>query len=265
MSALSFAQRALDALFDVMLLPLSPAPPLAGLVWLSVLCGILLALLYRAVSNQDLIGDIRRRMSALALGMLLHLSQPRSVISIAGRLLAANARYLGAMILPIAAATLPFMLFLGQAGARYSSLPSDEPTTVVLLAGGDGLDSELSYSGGIEPVGPVLMLREPERMAFRFSGVSGTIVSGGLEIHAGGGSGRILAEGFTTRPDAAALLDPSLRLLEPGGIHAPVSGTISSRDVLYPVLGRWWSWTAVFLVFSSLAAVGSGILMKVRI
>jgi hypothetical protein len=258
-------QKALDGIFDAMLIPLAPAPPLAGLVWLSVLCGILLALLFRAVSNQDLIGDIRRRMSALALGMLLHLSQPRAVLSIALRLLAVNARYLGAIFLPIAAATLPFMLFLGQAGARYSSLPSDDPSTVVLLAGGDGLDSVTSFSGGIEPVGPVLMLHEPERTAFRFSGLSGSIVSGGLEIPVGGGRGRVLTEGFTTRPEPAALLDPSVRILAPGGRHAPVSGTISSRGVLYPVLGRWWSWTAVFLVFSSLAAVGSGILLKVRI
>jgi hypothetical protein len=265
MSVLSSVQSALDVLFDVILLPLSPAPPLAGLVWLSALCGILLALMFRAVSDQDLIGDLRRRMTALAIGMLLHLSQPRSVISIAGRLLAANLRYLGAIVLPLAVAALPFMLFMGQAGARYSSRPAVELSTVVLIAGGDGIDSAVAVSGGLELEGPVLRLHEPERLAFRVSGGSGTMVSGGLEIDAGGGGGRVLAEGFTTRPGALLLLDPSTRILVPGSHGAPVSGTFSTLVVMYHVLGRWWTWTAVFLVVSSLAALGAGIVMKIRI
>src|SRR5215831_18996222 len=86
------------------------APLGVGLVIISLLAGVLMLLVFRAASNPRAIRKAKRRVGAHLLESRLFGDEPRIVLRAQYRLLVANARYIGTVIVPCFAVAIPFIL-----------------------------------------------------------------------------------------------------------------------------------------------------------
>jgi hypothetical protein len=268
------ARSVLDLLFDAATWPFGSLPPFWGLLFVSLLSGVWIILLFKAFSPQRRIKRIRSRMGAQALGMLLFLASPLQVLRLAGGLLWSNFRYLALILLPLAVIALPFGITYGQLEARYAHAyptPGDTLTATLAYAGGLPSDDEAvsSLQGlsalppvvGIDSLGQVsFRLRAGETLPRRIAAEDGHVPVGRRSAR----SGAIVYTGAET-PSPGSFFRPGNHLLpgpEDEGLRS-AAVSIPGRD--YAVLGGRWSWLAVFLVFSSLSAVAGAVVFKVKV
>ena len=116
---MNIAGSILNGFFDILLLPFRPLPHFWGLLFISLLSGLGMITVFRLVSNQEKISRLRRRMGGEILGILLHLSNPLTVMKFAGKLIWSNTVYLVYLMKPLIVMAIPFMLVWGQLDARY--------------------------------------------------------------------------------------------------------------------------------------------------
>ena len=98
----------------------------------SVVAGVAMLLLFRAVSRPDAIRTARRRMQARLLELRLFGDEPALVWRAQVGLLTANLRYLRAMIVPIAVVSIPFVLAFPYLEALYGRAPLPVGSSTVL-------------------------------------------------------------------------------------------------------------------------------------
>ena len=103
-----------------------------SLVVVSAIMGVVMMLLFKLASNPVAIRRAKRRMQAQLLALRLFGDEPVLVWRAQGRLLAANARYIGVMLLPIAAAAIPFVLGFPHLEALYGRAPLPVGSATVL-------------------------------------------------------------------------------------------------------------------------------------
>jgi hypothetical protein len=115
--------RVLTTIFDVLTWPLSWMPPLAGLVILSVLTGILFLLVFPHVSNQGAIKRTKDAIKARLLEIRLFKDDLMLVLRATGRILVSNGLYLWHNLRAMVILLVPFCLILFQLNARYAYGP----------------------------------------------------------------------------------------------------------------------------------------------
>ena len=264
----------LTHLFDLLLFPFRPLPTFWGLLFLSILTGLWMILVFRAVSDQGRIAVLRKRMGGEVLGILLHVSRPGTVALFAGRLIASNTIYLWHLLRPLLVIAIPFALTWGQLEARYSTetlSSTTGPVTYTLsyreLPPRDSLDI---LGNGISFFGPTVMVDTLAEVSFRIVPLNParkTLSAGELTVPVGrtaDWNGARISRGFRMGRAIERLFKPWLSPV-PELHDAPIAGDMSLPGTSFGVMGGHWSWAAVFLVFSSLAAIGGAIVFKVRI
>lgn len=268
------AAAVLNGFFDALLYPLGWLPPVWGLLMISILSGFGMIAVFKAVSDQDGISRLRRRMGGEILGILLHVSSPVAVMKFAGRLIWSNTVYLAILLKPLLVMAVPFVLVWGQLDSRYGAqgIPEDAAVTVTLQYDEDMPERDrLEISAeGLELVPPVVMIDTLGQASFRVAdteGGTGRLRLDGLEAPVGssaGWSGSRVIRGFDAAPSIWRLFTPHIDLVRrvPEG---PVSGWYSLPGIDYRILAWHWSWPAVFLVFSMLSALAGARLFRVRI
>lgn len=247
---------------QIVVLPLS-------LVVLSALMGVAMMLVFKLASNPDAIRRAKRRMQAQLLALRLFGDEPVLVWRAQGRLLAANARYLGVMLLPIAAAAILFVLGYPHLEALYGRAPLPVGSaTILTVRMRQPLSQPLSASSLEMPAG---LSAETPGVRIPISG--GTSIEISWLVHAAGlvsepvrihigeadvtkivqvGSGR----GYLNEIRPAGVLG---WLRDPG--EAPISSTaIESVRVVYrgqrlSALGLEWPWEAWLIVISMVTAL----------
>ena len=121
---MTYVNRAVTFFFDLLLSPFSNMPPLVGLMFLSVLTGVLMLVIFKKTSNQKKIGAARNRMQGRLLEMRLFQADPGAVLRAAGAMLVQNVAYLRYMFAPMLVMIVPVVLVLIQANARYGVRPA---------------------------------------------------------------------------------------------------------------------------------------------
>jgi hypothetical protein len=264
----------LDLLFDGLTWPFGSLPPLWGLIFVSLVSGVWMILVFKRVSPQRSIRTLRRKMGAQALGMLLFLSSPGQVLRLAGGLLWSNFRYLAMILLPLAVIALPFGLTYGQLEARYGhGYIAAGDTLTATLGYSDGLpvdDDIISSYDGVIPIQPLVSVDSLRQVSFRLSAqppAPRSISSRGLSLPVGRRSLRsgAIVYGGAGPATAASLFSPGYAVIDGAGPEAPVSFELSLPESDYSVLWSGWSWLAVFLVFSTLSAIAGAVAFKVRV
>ncbi len=255
----------MNTLFDILLLPFRSLNPLWGLMWISALSGIMMILVFKKTSNQQAISMLRRKMGSRALGMLLFLESPLTVLKLAFSLVTDNFIYLWHLLKPMLIIAIPFLVTAAQLDARYSREPLDatHPATVTV----QWVDSVPSCgaagpeSGAL--ISPVVTISDSLEQSFSFTGAGGLFVYNemGIRLGTAGHSGSILVRGAENSGVIQSLLRPWNGALEPGiaGIHSSI------RETSYHIFGGRWSWFAVFLVFSSVWAIIGAVVFKVKV
>lgn len=268
------AATVLNGFFDAVLYPLGWLPPLWGLLMISILSGFGMIAVFKAVSDQNGISRLRRRMGGEILGILLHVSSPAAVMKFAGRLIWSNTVYLAILLKPLLVMAVPFVLIWGQLDSRYGAqgIPEDAPVAVTLQY--DEPIPERDRLGisadGLELVPPLVMIDTLRQASFRVAALeegTGKLNLEGMEATVGSTArwnGSRVSRGFDATPSLWRLFTPQVDVVKrvPGG---PVSGWYSLPGVDYRVFGWHWSWAAVFLVFSMISALVGARLFKVRI
>ena len=262
----------LNFIVDALLYPFRPLPPFWGLLFISILAGLGMILIFSRFSNQPAIARLRKRMGGEVLGILLHVSRPGTVIAFALKLIWSNMLYLGHLLVPMAVMAVPFMLLWGQLDARYGARPLDpgEYRTVTLEFAGEmpsREDMDITAEG-VELIPPVVMVDEINEASFRilqYEEGSGQLMAGSTAVEFGRsyeGSGAVVFRGFRGSPGIWSLFTPmyQVRTADPD-----LSGRWSMPGTDYSVLGGHWSWIAVFLVFSMVSAVAGAKIMKIKV
>ncbi len=265
---------ALDLVFDAVTWPVGGLEPVWGLVLVSLLSGVWMILLFKRTSPQESIRNLRRKMGAQALGMLLFLSSPLQVFRLAGGLLWSNFRYLAMILLPLVVIALPFGLTYGQLEARYAHdylTPGDTLTATLGFSASVPRDEDvISSSDELMPIPPLVTVDSLRQVSLRLRTegegprsitVAGAVLPVGRRSLR---SGRIVYGGAET-PSLAALFRPANRLISSVPGDSLSSFRVFLRDREYHLLWSGWSWFAVFLVFSTLSAVAGAVVFKVRV
>lgn len=264
----------LNGFFDILLVPFRSLPHIWGLLFISLLSGLGMIMIFSLVSNQQKISRLRKRMGGEVLGILLHVSNPGTVIKFAVKLILSNTVYLGYLLKPLLVIAIPFMLVWGQLDARYSSskMSRDYPITVTLhyVHGLPIRDNYAIEAVGLEVIPPVVMVDTLDEASFRLLPCSDSLYSvkiGETWIQLGrteNWNGCRILSGFDSGGSLKRLFCPwigRVRSIESG----PDSGWYSLPDARYSVLGGHWSWIAVFLVFSTFSATVGAKLFKIKI
>ncbi len=255
----------MNALFDLLLKPFQTLNPLWGLAWISALTGVMMILVFKKTSNQQAISKLRRKMGSRALGMLLFLESPPTVLKLAFGLITDNFIYLWHLLKPMLIITIPFVVIASQLDARYSRKPLDafHPSTVTVHWENSIPPDEF---GGPETgvlISPVVTIADSLEQSFSFTGSSGMFVYDAMGIRLGscGSAGSIVIRGAEKSGIIQALFRPWNADAERGilKIHSHI------QETHYHILGGRWSWFTVFLAFSSVWAVLGAVVFKVKI
>ncbi len=254
----------MNTVFDVLLYPFRTLDPLWGMMWISALTGVMMILIFKGASNQHAISELRRRMGSRALGMLLYLESPATVLKLAGGLIADNFIYLWHLLRPMLVIAVPFVLVAAQLDARYGYLPPGDgrPHTAV-IRWESSLPSSLGQPVSGELVSPVLTVADSLEKSFSFTGENGlfTMDDPAFKTGSSGGAGSVVVRGAEPGGIIASILRP-WNAVSPTGVSS-VKVYLTPAD--YGVLGGRWSWFAVFLVFSSLWAIAGAVVFKVKV
>jgi len=105
----------INALFDLLLSPVAGVSPWVGMTLLAIPATILLLLVFRLVSRPASIRRKRNRLMARVLELVIFKDDAAVSLGALGRILKANAAYLGMLLIPMAVACLPMAVFLVQA------------------------------------------------------------------------------------------------------------------------------------------------------
>jgi hypothetical protein len=108
---------------DAMLAPFVWMPPLAAIVALSVVSGLLFLLAFRAVSPRDRLRRVKELMSATIYEMRIFASFPRRVLAAQGRALALTVVYLVLALPALVLLFPPLAVLLARAATHYEYRP----------------------------------------------------------------------------------------------------------------------------------------------
>lgn len=255
----------MNALFDFLLKPFQSLSPLWGLMWISALAGILMILVFKKTSNQQAISMLRRKMGSRALGMLLFLESPSTVLKLAFGLITDNFIYLWHLLKPMLIITIPFVITAAQLDARYSREPlnTDHSATVTVFWEDSIPEYEFSEPEEGILISPVVTIADSLEQSFSFAGSNGLFVYStmGIKLGSSGPSGSILVRGAEKRGLIQALLRP-WNVTAEGGV-LKINSHIQEKN--YIILGGRWGWFTVFLVFSSAWAIVGAVVFKVKL
>jgi hypothetical protein len=241
------------------------AHPLVGLALLSALVGVAMLWLFARASNQPAIVRTKRRVYAHLMELRLFADDPVLMFRAQGRLLAANARYLGLMLVPALAIAVPVVALLVRLDAFYGRAPlavGADALVTVEMRGGGGVSARaphLEAPEGIAVETPAVRVSGERQVVWRIRAlrpVSGRLTikfaEGAVEKRIETGAGFRFVPGRRVSSLLAALWYPD----EPRLTHPAVEWI----DIDYPpaglvFLGLDWHWLIWFTLISMATAL----------
>jgi hypothetical protein len=129
---MSIINGIMNVLFDVLLFPFRAMPPLVGLLFLSVLLGVVFLLLFKYTSPQKTIKKVKDRIKAGLYEVRLYKDDLGVIFRANKGLMINNARYIGCCLVPLVPMVILILPILFQLDARYGILPLGEGETTLL-------------------------------------------------------------------------------------------------------------------------------------
>ncbi len=144
---------------ELLFAPFAWMPPLAGVVTMSVVLGVVLLLAFRVLTPQVRLKRVKDLMSATIYEMRLYSAYPGHVVRAQGRAIVLTLRYL-ALALPSFVVLLPVVgVILLRAALLYEVAPLDVGERVLVkVAHGEGEVSVKAQGPGVRVVPPLVRL-----------------------------------------------------------------------------------------------------------
>ncbi len=265
-------------LLDAVLTPLSLLGPGWALFIISIVAGVLMLLIFRHTSNQARIKEMKDRMQAHLMEILLFKDSPRIILKAQKNLIFYNARYLQYAFKPMVYMILPVSLLLiqmdGWFGYRPLHVGESAVFSVSLADEGPKILSRVS----IEPDAGLTIetppVRIPENGEINWRVRADTPGEHYITVNASGHKVRKKIEVFPTKMIrlskvmvGSTLLDV---LMNPGEGPIEKGAFINSIAIAYPVremklLGWQMHWLWIFLILSIAAGLGFRKLLRIEI
>jgi len=260
--------RMIGGVIGLAITPFQKTSPWFPLTFFAIVSAIFILLIYRYVSNQKDIHRVKNLIRAYLLEFRLFRDHPRILWSAQGRLLLANARYMGYSLKPMLVIIVPLSLLLVHLDGwfGYRALRPGETAIVSVILSGKAANQlkkfNLEASAGLDIETPPLVIPADREVNWRIRAITPgihqlkilgpefdrskevTVSSGGLQHIAG----EVTSAGIT-----AGLWNP---------VEEPFSGSSSVLriHVSYPVrkwtFGTWhMHWLVAFFLLSVIAAL----------
>lgn len=256
----------LTLITDYILYPFYGVDKLWGLLFLSVLGGVLLLLCYGKVSNQKAIKRVKRSIMASLFESVLYRQNLRLCLKAQWKMLLGGIKYFAIAIPPILVLMIPCVLMLAQMNLRYESnglIVGKSALLKVKVEQAEKIDDiDLKYSENVD-VTPRLRDLENKEVVWRLTPKDennidvAVVVAGTSEeykqiIVVNDPSAKHLKSHFVKNPFEA--------LLYPGNKRISNDSVISEIVVEYPgVSYKWlginWHWLVLFLVVSIISGL----------
>ena len=150
---------ALNVLLDLLMLEFLGVPKFWGLVFVSILFGLVALLAFKKISNQTAIRAAKDKIMAHLLEIILYKDDVRVVAGAQLKVMRFNLAYLGHNSVPMIVLVIPFLLVGTNLEPRFSFAPIEpghDAVVTATLQEGVSLDVTLEAPEGVEvEVGPV--------------------------------------------------------------------------------------------------------------
>jgi uncharacterized membrane protein (DUF106 family) len=151
---MSIFNALITGLFDILLYPFRSLPPLVGLVVISIVLGVLLLLLYKYTSPQQMIKRIKNKMKASLYEVRLYKDDLGIVFRANRSLLANNLKYFSCNLIPLIPLIFVVIPIIIQLDVRYGIGPLEAgETTHMKVVLSDEVDFETARVGVEMPEG----------------------------------------------------------------------------------------------------------------
>lgn len=253
----------MNFVFDVVFFPFQSLSPLWGMVFVSLLTGILMLWIFGKVSNQEAIRKVKSRIMGNLLGVMIFQSDIRVTLGLQGRILRDSLTYMRYSLAPMLVMMIPVILIIIQLNLRFSVAPLPEDKTAIVKAhfrSSEALAApiELEAPEGVVVETPAVRMPSEKQASWRVRGEQPgkheiQIVTGNgkiaKQLTVGSGWGKVSAQ--RTGKNALEVL------LWPGEKPIDRASPIESIEVLYPaqslpvpLLGWDINWLIWFFVLS---------------
>ncbi|MCP4377211.1 MAG: hypothetical protein GY794_13680 [bacterium] len=116
---MSLVNSIVGVLFDLMLAPFKAMPPLVGIAVLSLLASVGMLYSFKWASNQEKLGQIKRKIHAALFEIRLFNDDMPAILKAQGAILRHNLRYLTLCLVPMVFILPPFVLLMAQMESYY--------------------------------------------------------------------------------------------------------------------------------------------------
>jgi hypothetical protein len=259
-----YFNQAVTAFFSFVLAPFSSLAPIWGLLFISVVAGILLAIAYGRLSNQKALKKVKRSISAGMFESVLFRHDLQSSLAAQSRMLWSGVRYFCLAIPPILILLIPSVCILAQLNLRYGTRPlqaGESALLVVDMADTDTLfEVELKTPQGISTTPPLRDL-EHNQVTWRIQApMTPTDEPLTLSVRGSAGEQRLYQGGLRQNILPSQLHStPLWQFLYPGGtVPEVLRKHVQAISVTYPeqqlqLLGIHTNWLVLFVCVSIIA------------
>jgi len=269
----------LDAMFDLLMWPFVTIDPIWSLLFLSLLTGIIILVVFRYTSDQKGIEETKDKIKAHLLEIRIFKDSLKIQLSAQKRLFLYNMIYMKHAIKPLLFMILPIGFVIIQMDAWYGHKPLQpgESTILSVRVSGEGAKELLSniyleVDKGLNIETPLLRIPEGGELDWRIRANESGVHQ--VKVEASGLSFLkevVVAEGELRRISSHSVDAGRLSsLFKPGTESIPNNSFIQEIEVHYPdrsieMLGLHAHWLVVFFILTTVVAFASKGFFKVEI
>lgn len=265
-------------IFDILFYPFQGFSPWAGMIFISLLTGLFMLLVFRFTSNQEGIREVKDKIKAHLLELRLFKDSFSVSIRAQGNILRYNLKYIGYSAKPMLVMIVPLILIITQLNLwfGYQSLsPGERVIVKVKLKEGInplGIKLSIAPSQGLEIETPPLRIEEEREIDWRLRADEEgkkdlvVIIDGEKQSKKLAISQKSLCRLSPSRVSKGILA----QLLSPGEPPLPSDSPIEAIEVGYPsknmnLLGWHIHWLIVYFALSIIFGFSLKGLFKVEI
>jgi len=259
--AIGFLNGILRRAFEILLWPFYWFDPIWGMIFISLLTGVIMVWIFGKVSNQKRLREIKNRIRGNLIGVRLFQYDLGVVFSLQGKILRDTLTYMRYSVTPMLILIVPVLLIIIQLNLHFSMRPMEVGERTVVTATMRDASSlkrnpVLEAPGGIRIETPGVRTETEREISWRIVGgrngkysVRVSVGEDGVEKELMIGSGWGSVSEIRT---GAGVLD---MLLYPGESPIPGSSPVESIQVNYKplelaVFGWHIHWLVLFFVLS---------------
>jgi len=260
---MSILNAFLNKVFEILFFPFQNLNPWFGMLFISLLTGILMLFIFKITSNQEGIKKTKNKIKAHLLELRLYKDDLRTSFKAQGNILLSNLKYMKHSIKPLLVMIIPIILILIQSNFwfGYDSLKTEEKALLkIKLSEGyvpQEFDVHINTPESIIIETTPLRINEENEIDWRFSATQKGVHQ--IQIQAGGNS---LSKPVSVEQKPLSQISPVKKrksffnqLLYPAEKPINNHSPIKSVEITYPssglyLLGIKIHWILAFFVLS---------------